>query len=265
MAPVTSRAVVLRSHRLGETSKVVVCYTETRGKVRLVAKGGRKGGSRVGAALGPFMVSGVVFYLRPGRDLSIVSQADVERDFPDLRRDAVRMAYGSAVLELVDRVVSGEEPDAALFALIVETLAGVEAAERDALDRALLAFGFALARSLGYEAAFDACVLCSAVPGADALFAPRHGGLVCGACQSKDRGIGLTRRPATVALADAAAGRAPAVAVSRAAADEAWDAFCAFLEEHTGRALRLKSLDVLAQLRRAERADPTTPTGRKQR
>ena len=39
MAPVTSRAVVLHSHRLGETSKVVVCYTETHGKVRLVAKG----------------------------------------------------------------------------------------------------------------------------------------------------------------------------------------------------------------------------------
>jgi DNA repair protein RecO (recombination protein O) len=265
MAPVTSRAIVLHSHRLGETSKVVVCYTETHGKVRLVAKGGRKGGSRVGAALGPFMVSGVVFYLRPGRELSIASQADVERDFPGLRRDAVRMAYGSAVLELVDRVVSGEEPDPSLFALIAQTLAGIEAAERDALDRVLLRFGFALARSLGYEAAFDACVLCGGAPGADALFAPRHGGLVCGACQSRDRGIGLTRRPATRAVTDAAAGREPAVAVSRAAADEAWDAFCAFLAEHTGRTLTLKSLGVLAQLRRAERWEPTTPTGRKPR
>ena len=61
MALVKSRGVVLRTYKLGETSKVVVCYTERYGKVRLVAKGARKGGGRFGAALEPLMVSGVVF------------------------------------------------------------------------------------------------------------------------------------------------------------------------------------------------------------
>ena len=42
MAPVKSRAIVLRSYRLRETSRVVVCYTRDYGKVRLVAKGVRK-------------------------------------------------------------------------------------------------------------------------------------------------------------------------------------------------------------------------------
>ena len=87
MALVKSRGLVLKVHPLGETSKVVVCYTRDHGKVRLLAKGGRKGGSRLGASLEPFVVSGVVFYMRQGRELSLVSQADIESGFPGLRRD----------------------------------------------------------------------------------------------------------------------------------------------------------------------------------
>jgi len=252
MAILKSRALVLRSHRLGETSKVVVCYTETHGKVRLVAKGGRKGGSRLGAALEPFVVSGVVFYLKAGRDLSIVSQAEVERDFAGLRRDVVRMAYGAAVLELVDQVVSGQEPDPGLFAVIVDTLAELESADLASLDLSLVRFGFRMAGALGYEAAFTSCVLCAGTPGSAALFAPRLGGLVCEACLSRHPEVEVARRQATAVLAEAAAGRPSAAAVGPVLADELWGALRAFLVEHTGRSIRLRSLDVLAQLRRAE-------------
>jgi DNA repair protein RecO (recombination protein O) len=252
MAILKSRALVLRSHRLGETSKVVVCYTEAYGKVRLVAKGGRKGGSRLGAALEPFVVSGVVFYLKAGRDLSIVSQAEVERDFSGLRRDVVRMAYGAAVLELVDQVVSGQEPDPGLFAVIVETLEELESADRASLDLSLVRFGFRMAGALGYEAAFTSCVLCAGTPGSAALFAPRLGGLVCEACLSRHPEVEVARRQATAVLAEAAAGKPSASVVGAVLADELWGALRAFLVEHTGRSIRLRSLDVLAQLRRAE-------------
>lgn len=252
MALLKSRALVLRSHRLGETSKVVVCYTESYGKVRLVAKGGRRGGSRLGAALEPFVVSGVVFYLKAGRDLSLVSQAEVEQDFVGLRRDALRAAYGSAVLELVDQVVTEQEPDPDLFAIIAETLAEIESAESGSLDRSLLRFGFRMAGALGYEAAFTTCVLCAGAPGSAALFAPRLGGLVCEACLSRHPEVEVARRPATAVLADAAAGRPSASVVGPALADELWGALRAFLVECTGRSIRLRSLDVLAQFKRAE-------------
>jgi hypothetical protein len=53
-------------------------------------------------------------------------------------------------------------------------------------------------------------------------------------------------------LADAAAGRPSASVAGPALADEVWDALRAFLVENTGRAIRLRSLGVLAQFRRAE-------------
>ena len=53
MPPITSDALVLRTYKLGETSKVVVLLTRERGKLRAVAKGARGPRSRYQSALEP--------------------------------------------------------------------------------------------------------------------------------------------------------------------------------------------------------------------
>ena len=256
MALVTSRAVVLRTYRLGETSSIVVCYTEKFGKVRLVAKGVRKGGGRLGAALEPLLVSGVVFYRREGKDLSLVSQAEVEREFPELRRDVVRMAYGSAVAELVDKLVPGEESDPRLFGVIVGALGEIDSAPEAELDGALWRFELALARELGYTPEFGRCVLCGNDPGRDARFAPRHGGVVCGCCLATRPGVPVAGAAASAAIAALAAGEnVVSGSLGAVVRDEIGGTLTDFLGEHAGRSLRLRSIDFLAQVRRMEHSE----------
>jgi len=285
MALVTSRAIILRNHRLGETSKVVVCYTRDYGKVRLVAKGVRKGGSRFGAALEPLMVSGVVFYLREGRDLSLVSQASIERAFPELRRDVVRMAMGGAVVELLERLLPDHEPDDELYELTERTLGVMSEAPVHTLDAVLWRFMLEVACRLGYQPELSRCVRC----GADdcggeadgsagwAGFSPDLGGLVCTRCSSGgelevqlpvgseaavlavlagDDGARLAAT-GTSGAAPGAAGGPIALTVaghslSAAARDNITRALGSFFELHAGRSMRLKSLDFLAQVRRLE-------------
>ena len=55
MPPITSDALVLRTYRLGETSKIVVLLTRDRGKLRAVAKGARGPRSRYQSALDPHL------------------------------------------------------------------------------------------------------------------------------------------------------------------------------------------------------------------
>lgn len=259
MALVKSRAVVLRTYRLGETSSIVVCYTENFGKVRLVAKGARKGGGRLGAALEPLLVSGVVFYRREGKDLSLVSQAEVEREFPELRRDVVRMAYGSAVAELVDKLVPGEEPDPRLFGVIVGALEEIDSAQETELDGALWRFEIALARELGYTPEFGRCVLCGNDAGRDARFASRHGGVVCGGCLAARQGVAVAGAAASAAIAAMAAGEDLASgSLDAVVRDEIGNALTDFLGEHAGRSLRLRSIDFLAQVRRMEHSETET-------
>jgi DNA repair protein RecO (recombination protein O) len=271
MALVKSRAISLKSYRLGETSKVVVCYTRNYGKVRLVAKGARKGGGRLGAALEPMLVSGVVFYLREGRDLLFVSQAEVERQWPELRRDVVRMAYAGAVLELTDALVSEREPDPGLFDLLESSLDRTAVAPPSSLDVVLWSFELSLASALGYAPELAHCVICGGPADGRVSFAARRGGIVCGDCLREEPGARPLSDSAAKLLAsmspsggetppelgDATEAAPPTVApapptadISAAVRDEISKTLMGFLEEHAGRELRLKSLEFLAQIRR---------------
>ena len=273
MALVKSRAISLKSYWLGETSKVVVCYTRDYGKVRLVAKGARKGGGRLGAALEPMHVSGVVFYLRQGRDLSLVSQAEIERQWSELRRDVVRMAYAGAALELTDALVSEREPDPGLFDLLERTLDRVAGAPPSLLDVVLWSFELSLAAALGYAPELVCCVACGGPLDGCVSFAARRGGVVCGNCLAEEPGarplsdsaarllasmsssIGAARPESGGGAAGPSTGTAAALMapdddISVAVRDEVSETLMGFLEEHAGRELRLKSLGFLAQIRR---------------
>jgi DNA repair protein RecO (recombination protein O) len=254
---------------LGETSRIVVCYTRDYGKVRLVAKGVRKGGGPLGGALEPMLVSGVVFYLREGRELSIVSQADVERRWPELSRDVLRMAYAGAALEFVDALVPEREPDPGLFDLIERALDHAARVPERALDGFLWWFELSLAAALGYGPDLRRCVECGATPVGEATFVPALGGIVCEACAPPKQPSYEARRAAALLTGLAPQGASlqdppePGLEASAKAPagvrDEVNESLLFFLEEHAGRRLRLKSLDFLAQLRRAERrADEQT-------
>src|SRR5690606_11919944 len=66
-------AVVLRTHKLAEADRILTLLTRRHGKVRAVAKGVRRTGSKFGARLEPFMLADVQLW--KGRELDIVQQA----------------------------------------------------------------------------------------------------------------------------------------------------------------------------------------------
>ena len=257
MALVASRAIVLRNYRLGETSKVVVCYTRDHGKVRLVAKGVRKGGGRLGGALEPMTVSSVTFYLKSGRDLSLVSRADIERRWATLRADVIRMAYAGAMLELVDALVPDLEPDPDLFDLFEGALCAADSAPEAELNAVLWRFELSLARASGYSPELTRCVVCGrAEPGR--LLSARSGGLVCEECEGRAPGGFRVSARAASALASLASGIEETASLSeglsQTARDEVGDALLRFLGEHSGTELRLRSMRFLSQIRRTEAA-----------
>ena len=68
------QGVVLRTIKLGETDRIVTILTQGHGKVRAVAKGVRKPGSRFGARLEPMTHVAVQCYR--GRELDVVTQTE---------------------------------------------------------------------------------------------------------------------------------------------------------------------------------------------
>ena len=115
------RGVVLRTYRLGEADRIVVLLTEHHGKVRAVAKGVRRTGSKFGARLEP--LSHVALLLWQGRgDLDVVNQAEVVDHFRTVREDLDRVGRGLSMLEVADQLAQERHPDPRLYEMLVGAL-----------------------------------------------------------------------------------------------------------------------------------------------
>lgn len=182
MPLIASEALVLRTYKFGETSKIVVLLTRDRGKVRAVAKGARGGKPRYGSALEPLSEVRVTLHGRQGADLVRLGQCELVRSaFPPTGRgldSALAMSYFA---ELLDAFAQEGEAEDAVYRLAVAVLAA--AADRGdiaMLTRYLEAW---LLRLHGIYPSLDRCAGCDAVLPAGGL--PYHGvahGFVCAAC-----------------------------------------------------------------------------------
>jgi len=250
MALVRGEGVVLKTHALGDTSRIVVVYTRDHGLVRMVAKGARSSPSRFGFALEPLSRSRLTFYLKPDRDLQLLSQAETVDAVGSRLADLTRLAHAQAALELVDRVVWGEEPHPELYDLLVAALDGATHAPVAALPAVTIAFELQVASVLGYRPRLDACAGCSAPLSPRRLFSPLRGGLLCDRCAASEAG--------TIRLsADALAGLSLLLTrpvgeagdyIEVRAAGEILRVVEAFLQHRFERFRGLRSLEVLRSL-----------------
>jgi len=173
--------VVLRHYKLGEADRIVVVLTEEHGKVRAVAKGVRKTGSKFGARLEP--MSHVRLLLYRGRELDIVSQAEsVEPLAPLLARlDCASQAM--AVLEAADQLALEREPNPQLYRMLVGVLRTIA---RRPGPLVVPAFFWKLLAAEGLRPELDVCLRCGgAEPDVTFVaFDVAEGGVLCRSCRS---------------------------------------------------------------------------------
>jgi len=238
------QGIVLRTHKLGEADRIISILTQNSGKVRAVAKGVRRTKSKFGARLEPF--THVDLQLHRGRELDIVTQAEILSPFAGLRADFDRYVAGSTILEAVEKVAQERERAVRLFLLLLGALRTLDASEA---SPALVADAFLwkLLAAAGYQPSFETCARCGG-PGLEGRFSMAGGGRTCLDCAS-----GETYRVAETSLRLAArllgadwpelAGMHPDPVERREASSLA----NAYAEYHLER--RLRSRSVVGQLR----------------
>jgi DNA repair protein RecO (recombination protein O) len=177
-------AVIIGGHDLAEADRIIVFYTQAVGKVRAVAEGARRIRSRFGGTLQLFTQGRLVYFERPNRTLHKVNEFAVTDSHQALREDLDRIALGSTLVEAVALGVADEQPSPALYGLLAEGLALVEAAGRPSVI--LHGFTLHLLRLLGYLPELGVCVGCRAglPPRAPVALSAGRGGLLCPACRS---------------------------------------------------------------------------------
>ena len=129
---VTTEAVILRSRKQGDTSKIVSLYTRDYGLVDVIAKGAREMKSKFGSSLEPFTCSKVTFYKKEGRDLYLLSNAETALPLRNLQSDLDHIEAATKVVELLLRSQHHEECHPELYTLVKETLTVISDCEDSA-------------------------------------------------------------------------------------------------------------------------------------
>jgi DNA repair protein RecO (recombination protein O) len=193
MALYREQGIVLRTHKLGETDRIVHVLTQGRGKVRAVAKGVRRPGSRFGGRLEPYSLVDLQVY--EGRNLDVINQAELIAPFAQVRSDFALSACGSTMVEGADRVAQEDERSTPLFLLLLDGLRALSTAPPRP-SMVLDAYLLRLASVAGYHPYLDACSACGTVEG-QMIFHIAGGGLLCTRCAAQG---GQQLRPGVLGL-----------------------------------------------------------------
>jgi DNA repair protein RecO (recombination protein O) len=182
-------AIVVRTTDWSETSRIATLWSREFGKVRVLAKGGRRLKSNFEIALDLLTVCSIVFIRKSSGGLDLLTEAQVVEQFPRLRKDLPALYAGYYVAELLSDWTQDYDPHPVLFD-------EARAALRDfgepgkQVGLRLADFELAMIRELGYRPVLSACAGCgSPIDETEQrqAFSPSIGGMVCKGCQPRQR------------------------------------------------------------------------------
>ena len=176
-------AVVLESRLMGEADLLVTLWAQTMGKLRAIARGARKPSSRMVGHLEP--LTRVELALARGRDLDVVTQAQVVESFQPLKARLEGVSQGLYIVELVSGFTAERLPNPPLYTLLLDTLRLLPDTPNP--QTVIHYFELHLLKTSGFMPELYQCVACSTelAPG-EHRFSPGVGGTICSRCAPQE-------------------------------------------------------------------------------
>src|SRR5712691_8275511 len=115
-------ALVVRTTDWSETSRIATLWTREFGKVRVLAKGGRRLKSAFENALDLLTLCDIVLLRKSSGSLDLLTEAQVVERFPQLRTDLPALYAAYYVAELLSDWTEDYDPHPSLFDEAVQAL-----------------------------------------------------------------------------------------------------------------------------------------------
>ena len=199
-----AKGIVLRNRPLGETDRLVTCFTLEQGKISGVAKGASKLRSRFGSSLQPLTCIQLLLFRNEMRSLYRINHTDILTSFQTIRDDWEKLRPALYAVDLVDALLAESDLQPRVFTLLEQLLTRISQAETARLDVWLRLFEARMLTLVGYQPLLERCALCQRPSTAVGALSGGLGGYVCRGCEP---GVSDARRvsPATLRLLERAA------------------------------------------------------------
>jgi DNA repair protein RecO (recombination protein O) len=191
MSAEKATALVLRTTDWSESSRIATLWTREFGKVRALAKGGRRLKSNFENALDLLTLCRIVFLRKSSDSLDLLTEAQVIQRFPRLRTDLAVLYAAYYVAELLAEGTRDYDPHPLLFdeALdTLQTLGNLDKPGAPATGPRVARFEMVLLREMGYSPVLEHCAGCGGwVVETELAFSAAANGVLCRRCRSGQR------------------------------------------------------------------------------
>ncbi len=170
-------AIILRRQDFKEADRLLTLFTPDYGKFTVIAKAVRKPTGRMTGHVELFARSNMM--ISRGRDLDIVTQAEMADPYLPIRENLEAAAYASYIVELLDRFTEAEEQNTPLYNLLAQTLGWLTNSDQD-LRLVGRYYELNLLRLVGFQPDLFSCVVgFEDIEAQDQYFSVAEGGIVC--------------------------------------------------------------------------------------
>jgi DNA repair protein RecO len=174
-----TRAIILKKQNTNEYDQLVTCYTEEFGKVVGIAKSILKPSSIQSMHLDIFNL--VEFEFVNGLAMPIITGAQAEETYTNLKNDLPSLAVAYFFTETIDRLAFDYQKDEGLWSFLVSLVADLNRGESDTKEF-LKTKQIELLDILGYSPNLKECGFCSQAPVGFVAYNVQARGIVCEDC-----------------------------------------------------------------------------------
>ena len=176
-----TKGIVLKRMNFGEADRILTIITERFGKIKAIARGVRKGKSKLAGHLEPFML--IDMQLHEGKTFYTVTGAVIELEFPLIHSELKKTSQAFYLAELVDKFLPDHQKSDEIFNLLAKALEYLDADEKNLLLRI---FELKIIEASGFHPELYSCVYCKEkLTPSDNFWDAVEGGVVCASCQEK--------------------------------------------------------------------------------
>jgi DNA repair protein RecO (recombination protein O) len=179
-------ALIVRGSDWSESSRIATLWSREFGKLRVLAKGGRRLNSAFEVALDLLNVCHIAVIRKSSAGLDLLTEAQVAERFPKLRTHLPVLYAAYYVAELLADGTEDYDPHPALFDATLTALREFGEAGT-AVGPRLAAYELTWLHELGYSPALESCAACGRPVPHPTVFSASAGGIVCPDCVPRQR------------------------------------------------------------------------------
>lgn len=143
-----AHAVILSRKNVGEADRIITVFTKEYGKLRLLAKGVRKSGSRRSPHLEIF--SSVALVIHQGKSMDTITEVTPLSPQSSIQRDLEHISVAYFYCELVNLLLPEKQEHGNVYASLSEALKTLGVSSGDPLHVQTKTFALTLLRQLGF-------------------------------------------------------------------------------------------------------------------